>query len=82
MKSNDSLTSTYDDETFEAVKKFQTRHGLISDGVIGKSTKTAFNFTKEERKHQIIVNLERWRWFSKSFAPNYVLINIPDYSLQ
>lgn len=81
LKSNDSLTSTYDDETFEAVKKFQTRHGLISDGVIGKSTKTAFNFTKEERKHQIIVNLERWRWFSKSFAPNYVLINIPDYSL-
>jgi murein L,D-transpeptidase YcbB/YkuD len=77
----DSLTSHYDDKTFAAVKKFQTRHGLLSDGVIGKSTIKALNFTKEERKRQIIVNLERWRWYSKSFAPNYVLINIPNYSL-
>ncbi|HEU4791985.1 MAG TPA: L,D-transpeptidase family protein [Flavobacterium sp.] len=81
LDSEDSITSMYDDKTFEAVKKFQTRHGLISDGVIGKSTIKALNFSKEERKHQIIVNLERWRWFSKSFAQNYVLINIPNYSL-
>jgi murein L,D-transpeptidase YcbB/YkuD len=81
LDSEDSLTSFYDEKTFEAVKKFQTRHGLISDGVIGKSTIKALNFTKEQRKHQIIVNLERWRWFSKSFAQNYVLINIPNYSL-
>lgn len=73
--------SFYDDKTFEAVKKFQTRHGLNPDGIIGKSTIKALNFTKEERKHQIIANLERWRWFSKTFAPNYILINIPDYSL-
>jgi murein L,D-transpeptidase YcbB/YkuD len=81
LDSKDSITSTYDDKTFEAVKKFQTRHGLISDGIIGKSTITALNFSKEERKHQIIANLERWRWFAKSFAENYVLINIPNYSL-
>jgi murein L,D-transpeptidase YcbB/YkuD len=82
LDSKDSITSLYDDNTFEAVKKFQTRHGLISDGIIGKSTVNALNFTKEGRKHQIIANLERWRWFSKPFAPNYVLINIPDYSLK
>ncbi|WP_281636275.1 L,D-transpeptidase family protein [Flavobacterium marginilacus] len=81
LESNDSITSYYDSETVEALKKFQTRHGLISDGVIGKSTVTALNFTKDERKHQIIANLERWRWYSKPFAPNYVLINIPNYSL-
>ncbi|AOW11288.1 peptidoglycan-binding protein [Flavobacterium gilvum] len=75
------LSSFYDDKTFEAVKKFQTRHGLYSDGVIGKGTIKALNFTKEERKHQIIANLERWRWYSRPFAPKYVLINIPDYSL-
>lgn len=82
LETNDSLTAFYDDKTFEAVKKFQTRHGLLSDGVIGKSTIKALNFTKEDRKHQIIANLERWRWYAKSFAPNYVLINIPDYSLK
>ena len=81
LESNDSITSHYDNETVEAVKKFQTRHGLISDGIIGQSTITALNFTKEDRKHQIIANLERWRWFAKSFAQNYLLINIPNYSL-
>lgn len=81
LESNDSITSYYDKETVKAVKKFQTRHGLISDGIIGGSTVTALNFTKEDRKHQIIANLERWRWFAKSFAQNYVLINIPNYSL-
>ena len=81
LDSKDSITATYDDKTFEAIKKFQTRHGLISDGIIGKSTITALNFTKEQRKHQIIANLERWRWYAKSFAENYILINIPNYSL-
>ncbi len=81
LSSKDSLTSLYDDKTFEAVKKFQTRHGLLSDGLIGKGTIAALNFTKEERKHQIIANLERWRWFSKSFTENYLLVNIPNYSL-
>lgn len=81
LESKDSITDLYDETTFEAVKKFQKRHGLISDGIIGKSTITALNFTKEQRKQQIIANLERWRWFSKPFDENYVLINIPDYSL-
>lgn len=81
LDSKDSITSFYDDKTYEAVKRFQTRHGQLSDGVIGKSTIKALNFTKEERKHQIIANLERWRWFSRPFPPNYVLINIPNYSL-
>lgn len=81
LETNDSITGNYDTITVKAVKKFQTRHGLISDGIIGKSTVNALNFTKEERKHQIIANLERWRWYTKSFAQNYVLINIPNYSL-
>ncbi|WP_264565469.1 L,D-transpeptidase family protein [Flavobacterium sp. N3904] len=81
LKTKDSITSYYDEQTVEAVKRFQTRHGLTSDGIIGKSTISALNFTKEDRKHQIIANLERWRWFAKSFAENYILINIPNYSL-
>ncbi|TRX39664.1 L,D-transpeptidase family protein [Flavobacterium restrictum] len=77
----DSLNRVYNKKTFEAVKRFQYRHGLISDGVIGPGTVVALNFTKTQRKEQIIANLERWRWFNQEFNENYILINIPNYSL-
>jgi murein L,D-transpeptidase YcbB/YkuD len=81
LTGRDSLTSTYDNKTFEAIKKFQTRHGLAADGVIGRGTVNALNFSKIRRKHQIISNIERWRWFADTLAENYFIINIPDYSL-
>lgn len=81
MSGKDSLTQIYDQKTFEAVKKFQERHGLEPDGVIGAGTVRALNYSKEHRRQQIIVNLERWRWFSTEFAENYFIINIANYSL-
>lgn len=81
MTGKDSLTQIYDQKTFESVKKFQERHGLASDGVIGIGTINALNYSKEKRKQQIIANLERWRWYTNELAENYFIINIPDYSL-
>ncbi len=81
LTGRDSLTKIYDSKTFEAVKKFQERHGLAADGVIGVGTIKALNYSKEQRKEQIIANLERWRWYPNEFAENYFIINIPDYSL-
>lgn len=81
LTGRDSLTKIYDNKTFEAVKKFQERHGLAADGVIGVGTIKALNYSKEKRKEQIIANLERWRWYPSEFAENYFIINIPDYSL-
>ncbi|CAC9974176.1 L,D-transpeptidase family protein [Flavobacterium panici] len=81
MTGKDSLTDKYDQKTFESIKKFQARHGLADDGVIGPGTISALNYSKEKRKQQIIANLERWRWYPNEFAENYFLINIPDYSL-
>ncbi len=82
MKKPDSLTNIYDETTFNAVKNFQSRHGLAPDGVIGKGTIASLNFTKQKRKEQIIANMERWRWFPRNFEKEYLIINIPDYSLQ
>lgn len=81
MTGKDSLTKIYNKKTFEAVKKFQERHGLAADGVIGAGTISALNYSKERRKKQIIANLERWRWYPNELAENYFIINIPDYSL-
>ncbi|TDO77859.1 murein L,D-transpeptidase YcbB/YkuD [Flavobacterium chryseum] len=81
LKGKDSLTKIYDKKTFEAVKKFQERHGLAADGVIGAGTMSALNFSKEKRKQQIIANLERWRWYTSDLGESYFIINIPNYSL-
>ncbi len=81
MKPKDSLSGIYDSITNEAMKKFQIRHGLAADGVIGKGTIAALNFSKRKRKEQILANLERWRWFPKEMGNEYVIVNIPDYKL-
>ncbi len=78
----DSLTDKYGKDAQISVRAFQRRHGLTPDGIIGRTTIAALNFTKAQRKQQIIANLERWRWFPRKFAKQYIIVNIPDYRLQ
>jgi L,D-transpeptidase YcbB len=54
---------------------------LVADGVIGKITVTSLNFSKKQRREQIIANLERWKWFPRAMGKEYLIINIPDYRL-
>ncbi len=81
LNRTDTLTAIYNSETYKAVKKFQSRHGLSADGVIGKGTVSALNFTKQQRREQIIANLERWRWFPRNMSNHYIIVNIPSYIL-
>tara|TARA_R110000850_G_scaffold16697_3_gene51793 strand:+ start:20979 stop:22565 length:1587 start_codon:yes stop_codon:yes gene_type:complete len=81
LKAQDSITPVFDEETELAVKKFQMRHGLATDGVVGVGTVYALNKTPEQRKQQIIANMERWRWYPRNLGEEYLIINIPDYTL-
>lgn len=81
-KKNDSLfTWAYDSLTFKAIKRFQGRHGLAQDGIIGIGTINALNKTKNERIEQIFANLERWRWYPSHLGNQYLIANIPNYML-
>lgn len=71
----------YDRETVAAVMKFQVRHGLVDDGVIGAKTLAELNVPVEERIRQIELNLERWRWMPKSFGRRHIRVNVADFSL-
>lgn len=81
LKPQDSITPIYDEEAELAVKTFQIRHGLATDGVVGIGTIQALNKTPEQRKQQIIANMERWRWYPGDLGDEYLIINIPDYTL-
>ena len=82
LAQNDTLTRIYDKQTVNAMKNFQRRHGLAADGIIGKTTIDALNLSVEQRKHQIIANLERWRWYPRNMGDHYIIINIPGYYLR
>ncbi len=81
LEQSDTISPVYDTKAIEAVKKFQERHGILPDGVVGKKTAEALNTTRQQRIEQVVVNLERWRWFAYDFGEKAILINIPDYRL-
>lgn len=70
------------DETLEAaVNRFQERHGLTVDGVVGPRTRAALNVPVEERLRQIVINMERWRWMPRDLGDTYVLVNMAGFEL-
>lgn len=81
LQGKDTLSKKFDKSMLEGIKRFQNRHGLFADGVIGVGTLRALNTNKETRKNQILANLERWRWFSRNLGEEYILINLPNYQL-
>lgn len=79
--SNQKASRTYDADMVQAVRRFQHRHGIDPDGVIGSNTFREMNVPVHERIRQIEMNLERWRWLSHDFGQKHILVNIADYSL-
>jgi murein L,D-transpeptidase YcbB/YkuD len=71
----------YDAHTLEAVKRFQERHGIEADGVIGTRTQKALAVPVSERLAQIAMTMERMRWMPRDMGTRYVLVNIPSYTL-
>ncbi len=72
----------FDKQVEEAVKSFQSRHGLISDGVINKETVKAMNVPVEERIKQLKINMDRLRWLPQVREDFYLVVNIPEYKLK
>jgi murein L,D-transpeptidase YcbB/YkuD len=61
----------YQGALVEAMKRFQERHGLDPDGVIGKASIGALNAPLERRVRQIELAMERMRWLPElSDRPN------------
>jgi murein L,D-transpeptidase YcbB/YkuD len=61
----------------DAVKRFQSRHALDSDGVIGLSTIKALNVPLASRVRQIELAMERERWLPDLAGRPYLLVNVP-----
>ncbi|WP_298825064.1 L,D-transpeptidase family protein [uncultured Piscinibacter sp.] len=77
-----AVSSThYDQALAEAVRRFQARHGLEVDGVVGRSTFAALNVAPARRVRQIELAMERLRWLPLRSGRPFVAINIPMFRL-
>jgi len=66
----------------EAVQRFQARHGLTADGVVGDKTLSALNIPIGERIRQLAASLERCQPLPAVLERRHILVNIADFTLK
>ncbi len=70
----------FDQALETAVRRFQSRHGLEVDGIVGRRTLAALNVGVAQRIGQMRVNLERVRWVAQDLAGDYLIVDIAGFS--
>ena len=79
----DNNSAAFDSYVDAAVRRFQARHGIQPDGVVGDSTFSALNVSAQVRLQQLATNLTRLKVLtSRPLPPRYVMVNIPAASVE
>jgi murein L,D-transpeptidase YcbB/YkuD len=71
--------TTYDTTLEAGVRRFQRRHSLAVDGVIGPATISALNVPVEARIGQLELSLERARWVMNGLEDDFVIVNVAGF---
>ncbi|UCE89459.1 MAG: L,D-transpeptidase family protein [Pseudomonadota bacterium] len=71
----------FDQAVEAAVNRFQVRHGLPMDGVVGPVTRTAMNVPVTKRIELLALNLERWRWLPRELGERHLIVNTAGFEL-
>ena len=77
LRQSAGLSKTFDSYVDFAVRRFQERHGVNADGVVGKLTRSMLNVPAGVRLRQLETNLIRLRSMSGFLGERYVMVNIP-----
>jgi L,D-transpeptidase YcbB len=77
----DAHAGVVDEALDAAIRRFQARHGLTVDGIVGPITFAALNVPVGDRIRQIEINMDRWRWVPDDFGPDHVRVNVPAFRL-
>jgi murein L,D-transpeptidase YcbB/YkuD len=70
---------TFDEAVEKGVRRFQRRHNLPADGVVGTGTLNALNVPVETRIDQIRINLERARWVLHEVQGEFLLVDVAGF---
>lgn len=77
----DACGDRYEAPLDAAVRRFQARHGLAQDGVLGPGTLAALAVPPSRRVTQLALTLERLRWLPPLPRGRIVAVNVPTYRL-
>lgn len=76
-------STAFDSYVDAAVKRFQARHGIQPDGVLGAGTYAALNIPAHLRLTQLANNLTRLKsQLAKPLPSRFVMVNIPAASVE
>ena len=78
---SDTSSTVFDEALKTAVMRFQERHELGADGIVGKNSYAAMNVPVETRIDQIRLSLERLRWVRGERAERFIAVNIAGFQV-
>ena len=86
----DANEKMFDQDVLEAVRRFQSEHGSVPDGLVGAGTRRMLNNQHEQQAptvsqpkvETLLLNMERWRWLPHDLGSYYVTVNIPEFMLR
>ncbi|CAN7449742.1 L,D-transpeptidase family protein [Massilia sp. LjRoot122] len=64
----------------DAVRRFQSRHGLAEDGMLGAASIAALSVAPGRRAEQLALTMERLRWLPP-LSGRTITVNVPAYRL-
>lgn len=76
------LSDVFDSYVDTAVRRFQARHGLPADGVVGTSTFAALNVPASIRLTQLESNRDRLRDLVGTTTSRYLFVNLPGAEIE
>ena len=77
-----SDSNLYQGALVDAVKRFQSRHGLKPDGRLDGPTLANLNTPLTRRVDQLRLTAERWHWLPDRFTEPPIVVNIPEFRLR
>ncbi|MCO1333388.1 L,D-transpeptidase family protein [Microbulbifer sp. OS29] len=72
----------FDRGLHQAVVRFQKRHGLRPDGIVGRSTRKRLNLSPAARARIVEMNIKRREELPAQLGSRFIQVNIPAYRLK
>lgn len=75
------INPIYTQELQNTLAQLQKEHKLSTNGQLDSQSIDIIEKEKQTIYEKLIVNAERFRWFPRKYGKDYILVNIPEFTL-